>query len=48
MKKIHGILGAILILVVVADILLFLFKDNSFREEPSRIFTDLVESVGGE
>ena len=47
MKKIHGILGALIVLVLTADIILFFVKDNSFRDKPLTIFTEFAESAGG-
>lgn len=48
MNKVNGILGAVAVLLAVADILLFVLTDNSFKDEPLAIFTGFVESVGGE
>lgn len=48
MKRIHGILGAAIVIFLAVDLLLFFFKDNSYKDNPSAIFTEFIESVGGE
>lgn len=48
MKKVHGILGAAIVLFLAVDLILFFVKDNAYRDNPSAIFTEFVESVGGQ
>lgn len=46
MRKAQGILGALVVLALVGDLLLFFLKDTEYRDNPAGIFTEFSESVG--